>query len=68
MCTTWPRRPNYLPTTLGVRGKAQGVSAPSYSPEIVFPSLRNVLLGDSLREIGVETEFEGGLEVTPTMS
>ena len=30
---------------------------PTYSPEIVFPSLRNVLFGDSLREIGVGTEF-----------
>ena len=27
MCTTWPRRPIYLPTTLGVRGKTLGVRA-----------------------------------------
>ena len=29
---------------------------PTYGPEIVFPSLRNVLFGDSLREIIVETK------------
>ena len=29
---------------------------PSYGPKIVFPSLRNVLFGDSLREIGVGTK------------